>query len=275
MRRMEGLPRSVAMRWIRTGQVRVDMRRCKPFVRLSRDQIVRIPPHEDFLPGTEKKFNSNNNRPELNIIHCEKDFLLIDKPAGLAVHSGTGTRESLALYLKSAFSKDNFAPTPVHRLDKPTSGVILIARTYPFLRKMHEKWKSNAVKKYYLAWVSGNWTDENEIQLQDKLVKDRASGKVGANQKGKKARCLVRPLLRQSGMSLLQILLLTGRTHQIRAQLSLRAHPVLGDRQYGGEEAKRLYLHAVLLDWGEKKIACLPDWDGIFTVPTDLLSLPE
>lgn len=272
MRRVEGLPRSVAMRWIRTGQVRVDSRRCKPFARLSPNQSVRLPPYEEFTATPRR--DPEENQASLNILYREKDFFLLNKPAGLPIHPGTKIKDDLVSRLHTVFREEDFAPTPVHRLDKPTSGVVLIARTYSFLRKMHAKWQEDKVDKYYLAWVGGEWEEKGETLLQDRLGKDK-TWKMSAAKSGKSARCLVRPLVYRQGGTLLQIKLLTGRTHQIRAQLSMRGHPIVGDDRYGGEKAPIMYLHALLLDWGYKPLICMPDWTGRFAVTRDLLKIPE
>ncbi len=271
MRRIQGLPRSAAMRWIRTGQVRVDSRRCKPFERLESGQTVRVPPHEDF--SQTKHADANDPQP-LNIIQRHTDYLLINKPSGLAVHGGTGIRDSLDQRLKKLFPEENgFAPTLVHRLDKPTSGAILIARNYAFLKRMHEKWKNNRVSKYYLAWVEGQWRDKKEKRLKDHLSKGRRE-KMIPDEKGKKAECVATPLRIQKERSLLQIRLITGRTHQIRAQLAMRGHPIIGDRKYGSGGPKRLYLHAAFLDWGDGPVVCPPEWSGAYAVPEGMLNFP-
>jgi len=273
MRRIHGLPKSVAMRWIRTGQVRVDSRRCKPFMRLDPNQDVRLPPYTEFSPSPENR-SREETLASLNIIHREKDFLLINKPSGLPIHPGTKITDDLVSRLHAVFADDDFAPTPVHRLDKPTSGVVLIARNYNFLRKMHARWKENRVDKFYLAWVEGRWPEKEEILLQDKIYKDKTWKMTASKDRGKEAQCLATPLWREEDKSLLRIKLLTGRTHQIRAQLSMRGHPIPGDDKYGGKKERIMYLHALLLDWGPKPIICPPAWSGGYAVSEEFISIP-
>jgi 23S rRNA pseudouridine955/2504/2580 synthase len=318
-----GIPGGLIMRWVRTGQVRVDGKRAKPFDRLAEGQAVRIPPHQQDNPGQpgpdapasqgppprkarpaipasrpDSRFDSRpGGRPDtapdaspddppdtapspspgslprfpappLPVVHDGGGFLVLDKPAGLAVHPGTGLADCLTARLAALYPDAPFAPTPAHRLDKDTSGLIAVALAYRDLIRLQTAFKERQADKRYLAWVAGDWrpggADGDEpVLLADRLEKrDGPEGEKVRTGAGKAALARVRRLGSRAGRTLVEVELLTGRTHQIRAQLASRGHPILGDRKYGGPPAPRLFLHAWKLTLPDLALACPPDWTG-------------
>ena len=263
------VPKSAFMRVIRKGQVRVDGRRVKPFDRVVEGQDVRIPPFrttQTFLTLSPKAFS-------LSVISEDADMLVINKTAGLPVHPGTGCTDAVTTRLHSMFPDAPFAPVPVHRLDKNTSGILLVAKSFGFLHSMQNLWKAGKVHKVYLARVHGRWKSPGVTRLTDALVKSGLPGREQMHTgSGKHSLCDVAPVTVGSAFSLLAVRLLTGRTHQIRVQLASRGFPLIGDPKYGGPIHRTMLLHAWTLSWKDRHICVLPPWTGDFGVGEDLPS---
>ncbi|WP_415713749.1 RluA family pseudouridine synthase [Maridesulfovibrio sp.] len=259
-RRVGGaVPRSAIMRWIRKGNVRVDKGRCKPFDLVKEGQAVRIPPYQ----AEETKLKQ---LPALPIIYEDDDYLAVCKPAGLPTQGGTGHDDSVADRLLSMFADAAYKPAPAHRLDRDTSGVILAGKSHQGQKMLSDFFADHGEGgKFYLAQVEGRWPHEGRTELRDKLEKRGAKGreKVFAGA-GKDALSSVYPVEAGEKSSLLMVRLHTGRTHQIRVQLSSRGFPIIGDVKYGGRKGKmRLHCLCIKTPWFEA--ACPPDWKD--TVP--------
>lgn len=256
--RLGRLPAGLLMRLVRTGRVRIDGRRCKPFDRVATGQQVRIPPVTVEVASRERPA-----LPGLSFVHADADMLVVDKPAGLPVHPGTGWNDSVHDRLKNLFPDLAFTPTPVHRLDRDTSGLLLCAKTHAFLRRMHALWPT--VTKAYLCWVDGAWA----LPGWRTIVSDLAKAETGGGERvvsghGKRAVSHVHPLV-VGDRSLLVVVLGTGRTHQIRVHLADQGHAIVGDPRYG--RGGGLLLHAAALSWPGHGFFVLPPWDGEFLVP--------
>ena len=174
-RRIGAVPRSAVQRWIRTGQVRVDGSRKKAFDRVVAGQQVRIPPYE---PEDEPTRSPSNLSGQLDIVHEDEQLLVLNKPAGLAVHGGTGHTDSLTARIEQQYANAPFMPTLAHRLDKNTSGLLLVAKSYSALRGIQSAIQSRSIQKIYIAWVHGNWPHEHELSLEDCIEK---TGDVNGN----------------------------------------------------------------------------------------------
>jgi len=295
-------PSSMLHRWIRTGQVRVNGGRRKPFDRLNEGDEVRLPPFlfprtEEELAGTsepaavsERRAPANgipgSSRPSsadgkpssdgLPVLFLSDELVVVNKPAGLPSQPGTGHADSVVGRLRRMFPDAPFAPTPAHRLDRDTSGILIAALGYAALRRLSEAFAGRSVSKEYLAWCVGNWPHKGILRLTDTLSRERCTDgrqKMLAAAEGKAAALDVQPLEFLSGATLLHIRLLTGRTHQIRVQLASRGFPLAGDGKYGGKAAfaltspvPGLLLHAcrinILGEWYE----ALPPWGGPWAV---------
>ena len=298
------LPPSLLHRWLRTGQVRLNGGRCKPFARVQQGDTVRLPPFALKLAAQAQTkaasrlalgvaegpaSDSEPSMPLPPLLGQESGLLAFCKPAGLPVHGGTGHSVSLASLLAAHFAHADFCPTPVHRLDKDTSGVLLVASSYAALRDAQESLRQGLWHKEYLAWVHGRWPWQEDRLLQHLLHKTSHSGfeKMQVSlvtregqPPAREARCLVRCVQTGARASLMQVRLLTGRTHQIRVQLAQMGHPVLGDAKYGGREAssapahgtRNLLLHSMRVCLpGGPAFTALPDWPA----PFGIASLPE
>ncbi len=282
VRRLRGVvPQAALQRFIRTGQVRLDGKRCKPFDRIDEGQKVRVPPYEteagtpgQTTPPAEpgrphtapaaKAAPLLPGAPPLDILHEDDELLVVVKPAGLPVHPGSGHALALTTILHARSPDAPVRPTPAHRLDRDTTGILLVAKSYRALRRLHEAMASGEAHKDYFAWVWGKWElgEVNEwLTLRDRLAKTGEPGRqrVEAGAQGKEAVSKVRLLTHMPTASLLEVRLETGRTQQIRAQLAGRGHPIVGDAKYGGG-APPLLLHAWRLTLPEAAFCAPPDW---------------
>lgn len=309
LQRRLNLPPTLLHRWVRTGQVRINGSRCKPFARVQTGDIVRLPPFAfkmaeesnataepqeptDFASG----FRKADSPPLPPMIGTDGYLWAFNKPAGLPTHPGTGHEDSLSSRLATYFADAPFKPVPVHRLDKETSGVLLVAASYEALSTAQDALRSGTLSKEYVVWVQGNWPFAETQLLRHFLRKDSAQGyeKVRPAAPGeadsREALCLVSPLRVGTRQSLLLVRLLTGRTHQIRVQLAAVGHPVVGDSKYGTAPrrhvprgssslpaparmidtgkteqmpAESLLLHALRITMPCGRIfSCLPEWTG-------------
>lgn len=260
---LKGVPRSHVYRLIRSGQVRVNSGRTSPSYRLKAGDRVRVPP-----VGVRPAARSAATPDRLDwlgerIIHEDARILVLDKPAGLAVHGGSGVSLGVieALRLLRPECKDLEL---AHRLDRDTSGCLLLAKRRSALRVLHELLREGQVDKRYLTLVKGRWP-EDATEIDAPLVTRRVGGeaRVKVDESGKEARSSFRVVDRfGKTATLLEVSIDTGRTHQIRVHAQHAGHPVAGDERYGDEDfddylksfgLKRMFLHAhsVSFDWPE------------------------
>jgi 23S rRNA pseudouridine955/2504/2580 synthase len=282
---LKGVPRSHVYRLIRSGQVRVNSGRTSPSYRLQAGDRVRVPPVglRPAVPST-----ATPERLEWlgeRILYEDSRILVLDKPAGLAVHGGSNVSLGCieALRLLRPDSKDLEL---AHRLDRDTSGCLLLAKRRSALRALHELLREGRVDKRYLTLVKGPWP-EGTTEIDAPLVTRRVGGeaRVKVDESGKDSRSTFR-LVERFGKtaSLLEVSIETGRTHQIRVHAAHAGHPVAGDERYGDKDfdeylksfgLTRMFLHAHSLsfDWpdtGEPFNASAPLPDDLRAVLTAL-----
>jgi len=265
MRLLPSVPRSRVFRIVRKGEVRVNGKRAGPMQRLQERDIVRVPPirvEEEPAPGEPARVPSRvRQNMEAAIISEDERLLVLDKPAGVAVHGGSGLSFGVIEALRAMRPKEDLEL--VHRLDRDTSGCLLVSRKRSALRSLHELMREGQVDKRYLTLVKGHW-NLGHTKIDEPLRTDiRVSGErtVKVHSTGKQAISEFRPIQWFGNQAtLLEVSLLTGRTHQIRVHAAHAGHPVAGDEKYGDEafnaEMKaaglnRMFLHAhsVSFEW--------------------------
>ncbi|NCC24742.1 MAG: RluA family pseudouridine synthase [Deltaproteobacteria bacterium] len=260
------VPRSAIQRLIRTGQVRLDGGRVKPFDRVRAGQNLRVPPVKMQAASTQDPVG------RVPILHADADLFVIDKPRGIPVHPGSGWNDSIIGRLRSMFPDDSFAPVPVHRLDRDTSGLLLVARSFSFLRHMQTLWQEHLVGKHYLCWCRNASALQGTAILEDRLRLTGGPGKEkmasGQGQVCQMTATVLRTTPRNHGLILVR--LLTGRKHQIRAQLGLRDHPIVGDAKYGDRPWPHgLLLHSCCLVWENRAFISRPPWPEPWQVTSE------
>lgn len=269
-----GLPEPLLHRWIRTGQIRVNGKRARPFDLVHTGDALRIPPFAGKLnhpargdiPDPPTSNDSWGNLPPL--AGAFEAIWAFNKPAGLAVQNGTGHADSLCARLACAYAGHRFVPAPAHRLDCQTSGILLAGASFASLQKLQTWFRNGEIHKEYLAWLAGTWPFAGQKLLRHYLVgKDQVLACAEPAPGSKEALCKILPLLTRNGRSLVQIQLLTGRRRQLRAQLAALGLPIHGDDRYGASKGSRLKLHSlrVALPNGIE-FSCLPPWTGPFRV---------
>ena len=245
------VPRQVVYRWIRTGQVRVNRGRVKPSCRLRADDEVRIPPH-----SPEGRDRSDSPVPDIPIpiLYEDDELLVVDKPAGLAVHGGSRIRFGLIDVLRQHRGEDGFLEL-AHRLDRGSSGCLAIARNRSALLNMQLQFRKRTVQKTYWALVAGQWPDHvRDIRQPLRINRHHAKHrKAVVDEGGMETHTRFRPLEQFVQSCLVEARIETGRTHQIRVHAAGAGHPVVGDDRYGSRRVngwareqgfRRLFLHA-------------------------------
>lgn len=262
---LKGVPKSHVYRIVRKGEVRVNKGRSQVSYRLQPGDMVRIPPVR--LAERDAPAAPGDRVLQLladSILYEDKRLLVLNKPSGLAVHGGSGLKFGVIEALRALRPEEKQLEL-VHRLDRDTSGCLLIARRRSALRTLHELLRGDGVDKRYLALVAGRWGKDREV-VDAPLSKNQLRGGervVRVDPNGKAAKTIFRVLERFSDATLVEAELLTGRTHQLRVHLAHLGTPILGDEKYGDDAANRamkrlglnrLFLHARSLsfDWTEE-----------------------
>lgn len=264
--RLKNLPRSKIYSIIRKGEVRVNGSRSKPDRRLKKDDVIRIPPYRIEERNQNRASKSLTELLEERIIYNKNSVLIINKPEGLASHGGSGLKLGLIEAVRQIDDKFKNAQL-VHRLDRGTSGCIVLSLKRSVLRTLNTEMREGRVEKKYLAIVGSKWPHK-EIQITSNLKKNHLrSGErhVIETPDGKQSITKFKRLKSNQKVCLLECTLLTGRTHQIRVQVSNEGYPIIGDKKYGQVELnnfyskrgiKRMLLHAKEINFPEIDIFC-------------------
>ena len=269
IKRLKGLPKSLIYKLVRSGQVRVNKKRSKVSYRISDNDLIRIPPYllQENVIADKILLNTNE------YIHYENEnFLLIDKPYGISVHSGTNQEVDFLSSLRKAQNNTNLSL--VHRLDKNTSGCLLVSKNYQVASDLGKKLMNKNVKKKYYALLVGV-LDKEIIEIESKIEKDVKYQKMIVNEDdGREAYTKITLLQKYKSFSFVEIEIETGRTHQIRVHTSSIGYPVVGDKKYDILNSKkinkelnlkRLFLHAYYLSFYYDK-----KYEFILDLPDDL-----
>jgi 23S rRNA pseudouridine955/2504/2580 synthase len=255
--RLKGVPKSHVYRILRSGEVRVNSGRVAASHRLALGDRVRVPPIRLAAPESGP---APAPALELPVLLEDDHLLAVDKPAGLAVHGGSGIAHGAIERLRSARAGARFLEL-VHRLDRETSGVLLLAKRRPALVALQDELRERGMDKRYLAGVAGRVRDElRRVKAPlRKFATAEGDRRVAVDgREGRAAETVLRRLARNEEFSLVEAEILTGRTHQIRVHLAHIGHPVLGDEKYGDfalnkalrkRGLKRMFLHAARLEF--------------------------
>lgn len=270
----KNIPKSKIYKVIRKGEVRVNSKRVKPDTKLSKNDLIRIPPN---LINQEMTLDINISKYAFlkdRVIYDDEDFLIFNKPSNYAVHSGTKNDHGLIDILRAVL-KDN-SLNLCHRLDKGTSGCLVIAKNQKFLGSFNNQLKQRKVKKIYHAIVKDFISEEMVIEDSIDTNTKGSFNKVSINKNGKEAKSILKPLKKLDCSSLIEIEILTGRTHQIRAQCEKINKNIANDKKYGCKDfntrlkhsgIKRLGLHSSeisFLDLENKINTFVADYDDQF-----------
>ena len=256
---LKGVPKSHIYRIVRGGEVRVNGRRVEVAYRLQSGDKVRLPPVRTSRPATGPGTRTVRAVFAGQVLLEDEDLLVVDKPGGVAVHGGSGISSGVIEQLRQARSGARFLEL-VHRLDRDTSGVLVLAKKRSALTALHAQLRDGEVKKHYLVLVLGEWKDaKRNVKLAlHKFVSASGERRVVVDEDGARAHTVFRLEGNFPGFSLLDAELKTGRTHQIRVHLAHLGFPIAGDDKYGDFEAnkrlakqglKRMFLHAASLEF--------------------------
>ncbi len=258
IRHLKGVPKTHVYRIIRSGEVRVNKGRAGADTRVSAGDVVRVPP----VRVAERPAAGAVPGREFPVLLEDEQLLAIDKPAGVAVHGGSGVAFGVIEQLRRA-RPDARLLELVHRLDRETSGVLLVAKKRSALKQLQDQFRARDTGKTYLALVLGDWPERLKVidaPLRRYLVptgdgdgERRVKVVARDDADGMRSITLVKLRQRLPGFSLLEVTIKTGRTHQIRVHLAAQGHPIAGDDKYGDFERnktlqrqglKRMFLHA-------------------------------
>ena len=261
MRHLKGVPKTHVYRIIRSGEVRVNKGRASAQQRVEAGDLVRLPPVR-VSAQVQAKVEAPAPAREFPVLMEDEAMMAIDKPAGVAVHGGSGVSFGVIEQLRRA--RPALANLElVHRLDRETSGVLLVAKKRSALKSLQDQFRDRETRKTYLAFVLGLWPSNKKV-IDSPLMKYTIPNGVGEGERrvkvvgkddpnGMRSITLVRVARTVGPYTLLEVTIKTGRTHQIRVHLASQGHPIAGDDKYGDFEhnkllqkmgLKRMFLHA-------------------------------
>ena len=250
---LKGIPRSAIYRIIRTGQVRINGKRCKPQSRVETGDKLRIPPVRQREPGEIVVPDNVLEQLRSAVLFENNDYLVLNKPAGLPVHAGTGYSFGVIDAVRKSWSLEHM--DLAHRLDRETSGCLVLGKNRDALNNVQTMMQSNELDKTYFALLKGRLPDP-KIEVDLSLRKSQLKGgerMVLVDPEGKTARSVFTVLEQYRFSDFVEVRIFTGRTHQIRVHSAAIEHPVAGDVKYGDKDfnkklqnsgLNRMFLHA-------------------------------
>jgi 23S rRNA pseudouridine955/2504/2580 synthase len=280
IRLLKGVPKSHIYRLLRKGEVRVNKGRVKPDTRLNVGDLIRIAPIRVSAQGTQVPGSQLRQRLKQCILFEDDALLIINKPSGMAVHGGSGVSFGVIEVLRAEHRQNKYLEL-AHRLDRDTSGCLILAKSRIVLVSTQKAMQNNAIKKYYSTLVKGIWP-KGKSTINAPLKKNLLSSgerMVRVDGDGKASITHFKIIEKYSDATLLQVRLETGRTHQIRVHCQFAGQPVAGDNKYGAEDfnqamrnrgLKRLFLHASHLSFAHPISGDLIDIEA--PLPNDLTS---
>ena len=253
LKQLKKVPKSLIYKLVRSGQVRVNKGRKPVSYRIKNDDIIRIPP---YLLKDENISQEILEDPSAFIEYENENFIIINKPSGIAVHSGTNQKFDFLSSLRRAYKKNELSL--VHRLDKNTSGCLLISKNYKSSSYLGKQFSQRGVRKKYYALLTGN-LQRNNIDIQSGISKNTHERRMTVNNiSGKSAHTKIKLIKNFTSYSFVEITIETGRTHQIRLHTESIGHPIAGDVKYNDKNTKdmnkriklkRLFLHSYYLSF--------------------------
>lgn len=268
------LPTQLAHKYIRLKRVKVNGKGSAGDIRLALGDLIQLYINDEFFdtPSRENAFLTVF-KPHLDILYEDEHLLLVDKKPGMVVHPDDRekvntliTHIQAYLYQKkewNPYAENSFAPALCNRIDRNTGGIVIAAKTAPALRIMNQKIKDRELEKYYLCIIHGKMSPAAGT-LEHILLKDEENNQVSVHRKavpgGRTAVTRYRTLETVNGLSLMECELITGRTHQIRAQFAAAGHPLLGDGKYGRERDNARF---------DRKFQALYSYKLVFSFTTD------
>jgi 23S rRNA pseudouridine955/2504/2580 synthase len=251
---LKDVPKSMIYRIVRKGEVRVNKKRIKAEYKLQAGDVVRIPPVtvEEKTPEVAPSTKLNRVAElEQQIIFEDDHLLILNKPSGTAVHGGSGLKFGAIEALRALRPDARFLEL-VHRIDRDTSGILLVAKKRSALRHLQAQFREKTVRKYYFALVMGEWKNSCKV-VNAPLLKNEVNSIVRVNPNGKPSETRFSVLEKFTQATLVQASPITGRTHQIRVHTQYSGHPIAWDDRYGDRRfdaytgqhgLDRLFLHA-------------------------------